>query len=45
MKTAISLSLLLFALAACQTVEGVGEDVSAGGEALSDLSEDVETDL
>ncbi|MFQ5623851.1 MAG: entericidin A/B family lipoprotein [Paracoccaceae bacterium] len=31
----ISLVLLLFALTACNTVEGVGEDIAAGGRALN----------
>lgn len=35
------LLLALFGLAACNTVEGAGRDVSAGGEALSEAARDV----
>ncbi|MEL7253943.1 MAG: entericidin A/B family lipoprotein [Pseudomonadota bacterium] len=37
--------LSLFALAACETVEGFGQDVENGGEALQDASNDVQADL
>jgi predicted small secreted protein len=41
-----TLSVLLFAgLAACNTVEGAGEDVEGGGEAISDTARDVERDI
>lgn len=30
---------LLFSLAACNTVEGVGEDVQRGGEAIEDAAQ------
>lgn len=33
------LSLGLLSLAACNTVEGVGEDISAGGKAISNTAE------
>lgn len=47
MKTiTTSLSILLFAgLAACNTVEGAGEDVEGGGEAVSDTARETEQDL
>lgn len=32
-------------LTACNTVEGVGEDVQAGGEAIEETAQDVEDDL
>lgn len=32
-------------LAACNTVEGVGEDVQAGGEAIEDTAKDVKEDI
>lgn len=32
-------------LAACETVEGFGEDVSTGGQAIQDTSNDVQDDL
>ncbi len=33
------------ALAACETVEGFGEDIETGGEALQDSADDVQSDL
>ncbi|MGJ8671909.1 entericidin A/B family lipoprotein [Rubritalea sp.] len=42
MKKIILLSLLGIAalgLASCQTVEGVGRDISAGGQALTNVAE------
>jgi predicted small secreted protein len=33
------------ALAACSTMEGIGKDISAGGEILSDTARDVKEDL
>jgi entericidin B len=47
----MELRRLLFALAlaagltACNTIEGVGEDVEAGGEAISNTAEEVEEEL
>ena len=29
----------LFALSACNTIEGVGEDIEAGGDAIEDAAE------
>jgi predicted small secreted protein len=42
MKTAIAAIAFLFAAsaAACNTVEGVGEDVTAAGQAIDDAAED-----
>lgn len=47
MKTiTAALSVLLFAgLAACNTVQGAGEDVEAGGEAISDTAREAEQDI
>jgi len=47
MKTiTVALSVLLFAgLAACNTVEGAGQDVEAGGEAISDTARDAEQEM
>ena len=39
------LPLGLLALAACNTVEGVGEDVQAGGRAIEKGAQKVEQDL
>ena len=35
MKLALSLLLLLAALSACNTTEGIGEDLGAAGRAIS----------
>jgi predicted small secreted protein len=47
MKTiTAALSVLFFAgLAACNTVEGAGQDVEAGGEAISDTAREAEQDI
>ena len=37
--------LALLALAACNTIEGAGQDISAGGEALSDTANEVEREI
>jgi entericidin B len=39
------LALLVALMAACNTVEGAGEDIEAGGEAISDAAETVEDDI
>lgn len=44
MKKFLLAALLLtgsFALVACNTVEGAGEDIEAGGDAISDTARDV----
>lgn len=38
--TALALVLGLGALAACNTTEGVGEDMQSAGEAVSDAADD-----
>ena len=35
----------LMGLAACNTVKGAGEDVSAAGEAMSDTAQDAEDEI
>lgn len=35
----------VFGAAACNTVEGVGEDVRATGEVISDTAKDAQNDL
>jgi predicted small secreted protein len=40
-----ALLFMAFVLSACNTVEGMGEDVSAAGGAMSDTAEDVEDDM
>ncbi|MDE0523521.1 MAG: entericidin EcnA/B family protein [Boseongicola sp.] len=37
MRKAILLAMLLLGLAACNTVEGIGSDVSAGARAIGDV--------
>jgi predicted small secreted protein len=37
--------LMAFALSACNTVEGMGEDVSAAGGAMSDTADDVKDEM
>jgi len=45
LMTGLALTGLLAALAACNTVSGMGEDLQSGGRAISDTAEDVEQDL
>jgi entericidin B len=35
----------LAALAGCNAMQGLGQDVSAGGDAISDTADDVEDDM
>ena len=39
------LFLMALVVSACNTVEGMGEDVSAAGGAMSDTAEDVEDEM
>jgi predicted small secreted protein len=41
----VCLAIALFGLAACETVEGFGEDVEAGGRVIQDTSDDVQDDI
>ena len=45
MKRTFLLLTAALGLSACETVEGFGEDVSAGGEAIEDASNEVKDDL
>ena len=46
MKTKLTaLFVLLLGLSACATVEGVGEDIQAGGEAISDAAKSTQDEL
>ncbi|MCO6504543.1 MAG: entericidin A/B family lipoprotein [Snodgrassella sp.] len=46
MKKLILLSLTIIGfLAGCHTVSGVGRDISAGGQAISNSSEAVRSDM
>ena len=35
----------ILALTACETIDGAGQDISAAGDALSETSREVESDL
>ncbi len=37
--------MTVFTLAACETVEGAGQDISNAGDAVSDSAQDVQSDL
>ncbi len=41
----LAAAALLASLAACNTVEGVGRDVSAGGQAITGVASDVQRKL
>jgi len=43
-KTAVFI-LTAFVLAACETVEGAGQDISTAGNAISEESQEVQSDL
>ncbi len=38
----LSLVLLALGVTACNTIEGAGEDISSGGEAVSDTARDTQ---
>lgn len=38
----IAMLMSLFALAACETVEGAGQDISTAGEAIAEESREVQ---
>lgn len=44
-KTLIALSLIAFSLAACETVQGAGQDISNAGDAISEESQEVQNDM
>ena len=43
--TALAILLSMGALAACNTMEGAGKDISAGGDALEDTADDVKDSM
>ncbi|WP_226549162.1 entericidin A/B family lipoprotein [Celeribacter naphthalenivorans] len=45
MKRTILIGLTLFALAACETIDGAGRDLSTAGQAISSASRDVQSNL
>ena len=45
MRAACALALLALSLTGCATIDGVGQDVETGGEAISELSREVRNDL
>ena len=40
-----TLAAFLLAVASCNTIEGAGEDISAGGDAISGAANDVEQEI
>ena len=44
-KTKLALGVVLFALAGCNTIEGLGKDVQAGGKVLEETAEDVKDSI
>jgi len=45
MRTVTTMLIALLALAACNTVEGAGEDIQGGGKAISDTASDVKEEI
>lgn len=43
MTRTIALLVALFGLTACETVEGFGQDVQAGGQAIEETAEETKT--
>ncbi|MCE8008599.1 MAG: entericidin A/B family lipoprotein [Aestuariivita sp.] len=41
----IALLMSVLGLAACETVEGFGQDVQSGGQAISDAANEIQDDL
>ena len=37
--------MTVFTLAACETVEGAGQDISTAGDTVTDTAQDVQSDL
>ncbi len=40
-----ALLTILAATTACNTIDGAGQDISAGGDAVSDAAQEVQNDL
>lgn len=45
MKFAIAPLMLIFALAACETVEGAGEDIENAGQTLSEEAQETQNEM
>ncbi len=45
MKRVMLIGLTLCALAACETIEGAGKDISKAGQAISSASRDVQSSM
>ncbi|MBU2889201.1 entericidin A/B family lipoprotein [Celeribacter halophilus] len=45
MKRVMIMGLTLLALAACETIDGAGQDLSTAGDALSQESREVQSDM
>ena len=45
LKTCAALLSSLFLLAACETVEGAGQDLSMAGDNLTDTAQEVQNDM
>lgn len=45
MRATLLALFALLSLSACNAVEGLGQDVSAGGEAITGTADDVQNDL
>ncbi|WP_425093479.1 entericidin A/B family lipoprotein [Tropicimonas sp. S265A] len=45
MTLRIGLFISVLALAACETVDGLGQDVEAGGQAISNAANEVQDEL
>lgn len=41
----IALLVATFALSACETIQGAGQDISNAGDAITDESQDVQNDM
>lgn len=45
MKRVMILGAMLLSLAACETIEGAGQDISKAGSAISQESRDVQSEM
>ena len=44
-KMKLALGVVMLALAGCNTIEGLGKDVQAGGKVLEETAEDVKDSI
>ena len=44
-KMKLALGVVMLALAGCNTIEGLGKDVQAGGKVLDETAEDVKDSI